>query len=110
MEQNDISIYLYTNIKSNYTLQRLNISIDLHMCNYFLNAKNYLILVVLKLDGLKSLPFCNHTRSTTFPIWLNFNNIFSYIFDIFIFSYKEFYTSLLLFFTFMFTRCILISL
>jgi len=81
MEQNDI----HTNFKLIYTLQRLNISIDSHMCNYFLNVKNYLRLVVLKLDGLKSLPFCNHTRSTTFPIWLNFNNIFSYISNIFIF-------------------------
>jgi hypothetical protein len=110
MKQNDKSTYIHTNIKSIYTLQRLNISIDSHMCNYFLNAKNYLTLVVLKLDGLKSLPFCNHTRSTTFLIWLKFNNIFSYFFDIFIFSYKKFYTSLLLSFTFMFTRCILISL
>jgi hypothetical protein len=39
MEQNDKSIHIHTNIKSIYTLQRLNISIDLHMCNYFLNAK-----------------------------------------------------------------------
>lgn len=35
MEQNDQSIYIHTNIKSIYRLQRLNISIDSHMCSYF---------------------------------------------------------------------------